>query len=294
MMIKGSLVALITPMNDDGSVNFKKLEELVEYHVENQTDGIVVIGTTGESSTLTHEEDEAVAKFVIDKANKRIPVIVGSGSNCTEVAVRQSIKFEKMGADALLVITPYYNKTNEEGMIKHFEAVADAVNIPVIMYNVPSRTGCSLSVNAVAKLSKHKNIKGIKEASGNISYVTKIAKYLNDDFVMYSGNDDMIVPILSMGGVGVISVAANILPSQIHNLVYDYLNGDIEEARLAQIKYLEVINNLFIETNPIPIKEAMNYLGYNVGPNRLPLYKMSENNAEILHKSIDRLKGEDL
>lgn len=293
-MVKGSLVALITPMNEDGSVNFKKLEELVEYHIENQTDGIVVIGTTGESSTLSHEEDEAVAKFVIEKANKRIPVIVGSGSNCTETAVRQSVKFEKMGADALLVITPYYNKTNEEGMIKHFEAVADAVTIPVIMYNVPSRTGCSISVNAVGVLSKHKNIKGIKEASGNISYISKIAKYLNDDFVMYSGNDDMVVPVLSMGGVGVISVAANILPSQMHNLVYDFLNGDIEEARNAQIKYLDLINDLFLETNPIPVKEAMNYLGYNVGPNRLPLYKMSEKNAKILHEAIDALKGEDL
>ena len=293
-MIKGSLVALITPMNEDGSVNFNKLEELVEYHIENQTDGIVVIGTTGESSTLSHEEDEAVAKFVIEKANKRIPVIVGSGSNCTETAVRQSVKFEKMGADALLVITPYYNKTNEEGMIKHFEAVADAVTIPVIMYNVPSRTGCSISVNAVGVLSKHKNIKGIKEASGNISYISKIAKYLNDDFVMYSGNDDMVVPVLSMGGVGVISVAANILPSQMHNLVYDFLNGDIEESRNAQIKYLDLINDLFLETNPIPVKEAMNYLGYNVGPNRLPLYKMSKKNAKILHEAIDALKGEEL
>lgn len=293
-MVKGSLVALITPMNEDGSVNFNKLEELVEYHIENQTDGIVVIGTTGESSTLSHEEDEAVARFVIEKANKRIPVIVGSGSNCTETAVRQSVKFEKMGADALLVITPYYNKTNEEGMIKHFEAVADAVTIPVIMYNVPSRTGCSISVNAVGVLSKHKNIKGIKEASGNISYISKIAKYLNDDFVMYSGNDDMVVPVLSMGGVGVISVAANILPSQMHNLVYDFLNGDIEESRNAQIKYLDLINDLFLETNPIPVKEAMNYLGYNVGPNRLPLYKMSEKNAKILHEAIDALKGEEL
>lgn len=293
-MVKGSLVALITPMNEDGSVNFNKLEELVEYHIENQTDGIVVIGTTGESSTLSHEEDEAVARFVIEKANKRIPVIVGSGSNCTETAVRQSVKFEKMGADALLVITPYYNKTNEEGMIKHFEAVADAVTIPVIMYNVPSRTGCSISVNAVGVLSKHKNIKGIKEASGNISYISKIAKYLNDDFVMYSGNDDMVVPVLSMGGIGVISVAANILPSQMHNLVYDFLNGDIEESRNAQIKYLDLINDLFLETNPIPVKEAMNYLGYNVGPNRLPLYKMSEKNAKILHEAIDALKGEEL
>lgn len=293
-MIKGSLVALVTPMNLDGSVNYEKLEELVEYHVANKTDGIVVIGTTGESSTLTHEEDEAVAKFVINKVKGRIPVVVGSGSNCTEVAVRQSVRFEKMGADALLVITPYYNKTNEEGMIKHFEAVADAVNIPVILYNVPSRTGCSISVRAVGELSKHKNIKGIKEASGNMSYVAQIAKYLNDDFVMYSGNDDIVVPMLSMGAFGVISVAANILPSQMHDMVFDFLEGRIEDARETQIKLLELINNLFIETNPIPIKEAMNYLGYNVGPNRLPLYKMSEKNADILHKSIDKLKGVEL
>lgn len=293
-MIKGSLVALVTPMNLDGSVNYEKLEELVEYHVANKTDGIVVIGTTGESSTLTHEEDEAVAKFVIDKVKGRIPVIVGSGSNCTEVAVRQSVRFEKMGADALLVITPYYNKTNEEGMIKHFESVADAVNIPVILYNVPSRTGCSISVKAVEKLSKHKNIKGIKEASGNMSYVAQISKYINEDFAMYSGNDDIVVPMLSMGASGVISVAANILPSQMHDMVFDFLEGRILDARDTQIKLLELINNLFIETNPIPIKEAMNYLGYNVGPNRLPLYKMSEKNADILHKSIDKLKGVEL
>lgn len=286
MNIKGSIVALVTPMNNDGSVNYAKLEELIEWHIENKTDAILVIGTTGESPTLSHEEDEEVVKFAVEKVAHRVPVIVGSSSNCTETTITQSKKFEKLGADALLIITPYYNKTNEGGMIAHFEAVANSVNIPIILYNVPGRTGCSISVSAVERLSKHPNICGIKEASGNISYVMKIAKYLSDDFCLYSGNDDMIVPVLSAGGVGVISVLANICPKETHDLVMSYLEGDTKKSLDIQLKYLEFINNLFIETNPIPVKEAMNYLGMNVGGYRLPLYPMSDKNREILIKSM--------
>ena len=284
--IKGSIVALVTPMNEDGSVNYNKLEELLEYQIKNSTDAILIIGTTGESPTLSHEEDEEVVSFTVKKVNHRVPVIVGSSSNCTETTVTQSKKFERLGADALLIITPYYNKTNEEGMIHHFETVANSVNIPIIIYNVPGRTGCSVSVSAIAKLSKHPNIMGIKEASGNISYVMKIAKYANDNFRIYSGNDDMIVPVLSAGGVGVISVLANICPKETHDLVMNYLNGKVKESLDIQLKYLDVINNLFIETNPIPVKEAMNYLGMNVGGYRLPLYKMSDKNREILINSM--------
>lgn len=206
IMIKGSIVALITPFNEDGSVNFDKLGELLEMHVENGTDGILVLGTTGESSTMSHEEDDAVVEYTIKKINHRLPVVVGAGSNSTQTAIEKSIKYDQMGADYLLIITPYYNKANEQGMIAHFTSVADAVSIPVIMYNVPGRTGCKLSESAVKVLSQHPNICGIKEASGDISYVMNISRYLNDDFVMYSGNDDMVVPVLSAGGQGVISV----------------------------------------------------------------------------------------
>ncbi len=286
MMVKGSIVALVTPMLEDGSVDYDGLKDLIEFHIANKTDAILVLGTTGESPTLSHEEDEQVAKFTIDQVNKRIPVYVGSGSNSTLTALKQSKKFEEMGADALLVITPYYNKTNDEGMIKHFQTIADGVNIPIVMYNVPGRTGCSISEHAISVLSKHKNIKGIKEASGNIGYVMKVAKYLNDDFVMYSGNDDMIVPVLSAGGIGVISVLANIVPEDVHNLVHEYLNGNTKKSLEIQLKYLNLVDALFIETNPIPVKEAMNYLKMPAGTYRLPLCNMSAKNKEILIKAI--------
>ncbi len=290
-MIKGSLVALVTPFNLDGSVNYKKLEELVLFHIENNTDGLVILGTTGEASTLTFEEEEEIVKLVIKTADKRIPIIVGSGSNSTQTAIMYSQKYCSMGADALLVITPYYNKTNESGMIKHFTAVADSVDIPVIVYNVPGRTGCSISENVIKVISKHKNIVGIKEASGDMSYVMKVAKYLNDDFVMYSGNDDIIVPILSVGGVGVISVLANIMPKETHDLVFDYLNGDTLKSLNSQIKYLDLINSLFLETNPIPVKCIMNYMGFNVGPLRMPLDIMSEPNFNKLKNELESIKG---
>ena len=280
--LKGSIVALITPFHEDGSVNFEKLHELLQWHVANHTDGILVLGTTGESSTMTHEEDDAVVEFTLQTINKRIPVIVGSGSNCTQTAVEKSLKYEEMGADALLVISPYYNKANASGMIQHFLAVADAVHTPIIMYNIPGRTGCSISEEAVAVLSKHEHICGIKEASGNIAYATNIARYLNDDFRMYSGNDDMIVPLLSLGASGVISVLANVMPQETHDMVMAYLHHDVDTALQIQLDNLDLIHALFIEVNPIPVKEALNLMGKQVGGYRLPLCEMSEEHKEVL------------
>lgn len=284
--LQGSIVALITPFQEDGSVNFEKLKELLEWHVAHQTDGILVLGTTGESSTMTHEEDDAVVEFTLKTINKRIPVIVGSGSNCTQTAVEKSLKYEAMGADALLVISPYYNKANASGMIQHFTAVADAVHTPIIMYNIPGRTGCNISEDAVAVLSKHENICGIKEASGNIAYATNIARYLNDEFRMYSGNDDMIIPLLSLGASGVISVLANVMPQETHNMVMAYLNKDNETALAIQLQNLDLIHALFIEVNPIPVKEALNLMGMQVGGYRLPLCEMTPEHKAILEAKL--------
>ncbi|HAM31675.1 MAG TPA: 4-hydroxy-tetrahydrodipicolinate synthase [Erysipelotrichaceae bacterium] len=286
-MIQGSIVALITPFHEDGSVNFEKLKELVEWHIANKTDGILVLGTTGESSTMTHEEDDSVVACVIETVNKRVPVIVGAGSNNTATMLKKSIDYEKMGADQLLLISPYYNKTNEEGMILHFKTVADAVHIPIILYNIPGRTGCSISEHAISVLSKHPNIKGIKEASGNMSYAMNISRYLNDDFVMYSGNDDIIVPMLSLGSSGVISVLANILPKQTHELVKKYLDGDTKGSLALQQQYLDLIHALFVEVNPIPVKEAMNQMGMNAGGYHLPLTEMSEDHKELMKQCLE-------
>ena len=287
MLVKGSIVALVTPFHEDGSVNFEKLGELLEFHVANKTDGILVLGTTGETPTMTHEEDDSIVQYAIEKVNKRVPVYVGAGSNCTATMLKYCQKYEAMGCDGLLVITPYYNKANEEGIYQHFKVVADAVHIPLILYNVPGRTGCSIPYSVVEKLSKHPNVAAIKEASGNISYLAKIARLASDDFMIYSGNDDMIVPVLSLGGSGVISVVANILPEETHNMVMEYLNGNVEKAKDMQLEYLEVINDLFLETNPIPVKEAMNMMGMGVGGYRLPLTSMSEANKAKLRKAME-------
>ena len=286
-MIKGSIVALVTPFHEDGSVNFEKLKELVEWHIANQTDGILVLGTTGESSTMTHEEDDSVVQCVIETVAKRVPVIVGAGSNNTNTMLKKSIDYEKMGADQLLLISPYYNKTNEEGMIQHFKTVADAVHIPIILYNIPGRTGCSISEHAVAVLSQHPNIQGIKEASGNLSYAMNISKYLHDDFVMYSGNDDIIVPMMSLGSSGVISVLANVLPNETHEMVHAYLDGDAKKALAIQHQYLDLIHALFVEVNPIPVKEAMNQMGMQIGGYRLPLTQMSEAHKELMKQRLE-------
>ena len=284
--VRGSLVALVTPFNDDGSVNFEKLGELIDFHLENETDALVILGTTGESSTMSHEEDNAVCEYTVKRVAGRIPVICGSGSNDTRTMLEKSLAFERLGADGLLIITPYYNKANEEGIYRHFATVADAVKIPCILYNVPGRTGCSISEANVARLSKHPNIIGIKEASGNISYATKIARHLSDDFVMYSGNDDMIVPMLALGASGVISVLANVAPRETHRMVMDFLEGRVKESRDLQLKLLEVTNDLFIEVNPIPVKEALNLMGKDVGGYRLPLCPMTEAHRETLRRSM--------
>lgn len=291
MKIEGSYVALITPMNEDFSVNYDSLGKLIDFHIENKTDGLVILGTTAESPTLSSEEKEEIVRFTIERVNKRIPVIVGSGSNSTEHAIEASQKYEELGADGLLVITPYYNKTNENGMIAHFKAIASSVKLPIIMYNVPSRTGCSLSIKAIEVLSKIDNIIGLKEATGNISFVAKASKYINENFNIVSGNDDQIVPVMSLGGSGVISVWANIMPKTVHDITAYMLEGNVTKACELQMKYLDVCNDLFIETNPIPVKEAMNYLGLEAGPCRLPLAGMDDANKKVLYKTIEEIRG---
>ena len=288
-MIQGSIVALITPFNEDGSVNYDRLRELVDWHIEEGTDAILALGTTAETPTLTMKEEDEIARIVIEQTAGRVPVIVGSGSNNTMMAVEQSLKFQEMGADALLVITPYYNKTSKAGMVYHFTQVADAVDIPVYVYNVPGRTGVSITYEALAEISQHKNIVGIKEASGDMSLVSKFAKLINENFNVYSGNDDINLPILSVGGAGVISVLANILPKETHELAMAYINGDTDKARDMQMKYLDFINALFIETNPIPIKEAMNMVGLNVGGYRMPLCPMADDTRAVLRGEMEKL-----
>ena len=288
-MIRGSIVALITPFCEDGSVNYDRLRELIDWHVEQQTDAILVLGTTAETPTLTLKEEDEIARIAIEQAAGRVPIIVGSGSNNTMVALEQSLKYERMGADALLVITPYYNKASKAGMVYHFTQIADAVHIPIYVYNVPGRTGVSISYEALAEISRHKNIVGIKEASGDMSLVSRFAKLIDEGFNVYSGNDDINLPILSVGGAGVISVLANILPKETHELAMAYLDGDTEKARAMQMKYLDFINALFIETNPIPIKEAMNLAGMNVGGYRMPLCPMAEDTKAVLRGEMEKL-----
>lgn len=286
----GSLVALATPFSPDGQVDYKQLEALVEFQLEHHTDGIVALGTTAETPTLSQEEKDKIAQTVIGKVAGRIPVIVGAGSNDTLHAAALARRYEAMGADGLLVVTPYYNKANKSGMLAHFRTIADGVNIPILLYNVPSRTGCSIPLDVLEELSHHKNIVGIKEASGNIAYVTAAARLLNQDFCMLSGNDDEVLPLLALGGSGVISVLANIAPDQTHELVSSYQSGDIAHARDVQLKYLELIHALFAETSPAPLKEAMNLLGMKVGSCRLPLGPVSESTRQRLEKALTILK----
>lgn len=284
-MFKGSGVALVTPFNEDLSVNYKRIEELVDYHCENNTDALIILGTTGEASTLTKEEKEEIVKVVIEKNKKRLPVIVGAGSNDTMTAIELSKRYEELGADGLLLVTPYYNKGNEDGIYKHYISIADFVNIPIILYNIPGRTGVNLSINLLKRLSKHKNIIGLKEASGDISYATEVAREV-PELMMYSGNDDITVPLLSIGAVGTISVLANIEPGISHNMVETYLNGDVVESRRLQLKYNGLVKALFIEVNPVPIKKAMNMLGKIVGNCRLPLGDLSEGSVKILEQEL--------
>jgi 4-hydroxy-tetrahydrodipicolinate synthase len=290
MKIQGSIVALITPFHPDGSVNFPRLGELLDFHIYNQTDAILVLGTTGESSAMSREEDEAVCSFTVDRVAGRVPVLAGSGSNCTQTMVEKSLAYQRLGADGLLLVSPYYNKTNAEGMYRHFATAAEAVEIPCLLYNVPGRTACSIPEAVVKRLAAHPNIAGIKEASGDLGYASRIARFLSDDFVMYSGNDDVILPMMALGASGAISVAANILPRQIKALVARFLAGDLEGARELQMRYLELIRCLFLEVNPIPIKEAMNLLGMEVGGCRLPLAPMGPSAQAALRAAMEEVE----
>lgn len=285
MLFKGSGVALVTPFNENG-VDFETLGKLVEYHLDNCTDAIIACGTTGEATTMNDDEQLSVIKYVVDKVNKRIPVIAGTGSNDTSHSIYLSQQAEKFGADGLLIITPYYNKANQKGLKLHFETIAKSVNIPIIMYNVPGRTCVNLKPSMVAELAKIDNIVAVKEASGDLAQVADIAKLVPDDFAIYSGNDDSILQLLSVGGSGVISVLANICPKETHDLVHKFLNGDIEGSRKLQLDMMPLIHALFIEVNPIPVKTAMNLLGFNVGGFRLPLAEMDDKNLEILKQEL--------
>lgn len=284
-IFKGAGVAIITPMNEDGSINFDKLGELIEFNIANHTDAIIICGTTGESATMTDEEHQDCITYAIKKADGRIPVIAGTGSNDTKYAVALSKHAEEQGADALLVVTPYYNKCSQEGLIKHYYAIANAVNIPIIAYNVPSRTGTNIAVSTCVELSKHKNIAAIKEASGDISRVAQIRAACGDDLDVYSGNDDQIIPILSLGGKGVISVLSNCMPKETHDICELCFENKYEEASQLALKLLEFTNGLFMDVNPIPVKEALNIMGFEVGECRLPLCKMPQ-------AKIDKLKSQ--
>ena len=287
--ITGSIVALITPFTEDGKVNYEKLGELLDWHTANSTDAILILGTTSESPTMSHEEDLEICRYSVERVAGRVPVIASSGSNSTQTVIEKSLDLQDAGADAVMNIAPYYNKANKKGMYHHFADVADAIDIPLIIYNVPGRTGCSVPADVVGELSKHERIIGIKEASGDLSYVAKIAKYANENFAIYSGNDDVILPVLSLGGSGVISVLANVMPKETHDMVMSYLNGDTKAALAEQLRLMNLINNLFIEVNPIPVKEAMNLMGMNVGGFRLPLCEMEDEHREILRDSMAKV-----
>ncbi|MBD5105009.1 MAG: 4-hydroxy-tetrahydrodipicolinate synthase [Ruminococcaceae bacterium] len=282
----GAAVAIVTPMHEDGSVNYDKLGEIIDAQINSSTDAIVICGTTGESATLSGEEHMECIRYAVEKVNKRVPVIAGTGSNDTAYAVEMSADAEKVGVDALLLVTPYYNKTSQRGLITHFTAIADAVNIPIILYNVPSRTGCKIEISTYKELAKHKNIVATKEACGDISFVAEIAA--ETDLAIYSGNDSEILPIMSLGGKGVISVASNIIPKEIHDLTQYALKGDYKTAAEMQLKYLSLIKALFCDVNPIPVKEAMNLMGMEVGECRLPLLKPEESKTELIKSELKK------
>lgn len=281
----GAAVAIVTPFNEDG-INYPELKKLIDFNIENGTDAIVIAGTTGESSTMTDDEHREVIKFTVEYVNRRIPVIAGTGSNDTMYALGLSKYAEEVGVDGLLLVTPYYNKTTQKGLIKHYTYIADRVNVPIILYNVPSRTGVNISLDSYVELAKHPNIVATKEASGDLSTIAKIRSACGDNLHVYSGNDDQIVPILSLGGKGVISVLSNVMPKEAHDICKLYFEGKVKESSDLQVKYLDLINVLFIEVNPIPVKTALKLMGYNVGPLRMPLFDMEEKNLEVLRKEL--------
>ena len=278
----GAGVAIVTPFTKDNKINYDKLAELLEFQIANKTDAIIICGTTGEGSTLDHEEHSEAIRFTVEVVNKRIPVIAGTGSNDTNYAVKLSNEAEKAGVDGLLSVTPYYNKTSQRGLIEHFNYIADRVSVPIILYNVPSRTGVDIKPETYLELSKHERIVGAKEANGDISSVAKTISLCGPDFALYSGNDDQVAALMSLGGKGSISVLSNILPEVAHNIPAKFLAGDYEGSRKLQLEYLDLCNNLFIDVNPIPVKEAMNMMGMDVGDCRLPLYRMTDAARETL------------
>ena len=289
-LFTGSGVAIVTPFNENNEINFEKLGELIDWQIENKTDAIVICGTTGEASTLHNDEHRAAIKYAVERVNKRVPVIAGTGSNNTDHAIDNSQYAEEVGVDGLLLVTPYYNKATQNGLIKHFTMIADKVNVPIILYNVPSRTGVNIAAETVAELAKHKNIQGIKEASGDIGYLAEVARLVPEDFYIYSGNDNMIVPILSLGGHGVISVIANVMPEETHNIVELYHTGQVKESAKLQLALNPLVNSLFIEVNPIPVKTALNLMGKEVGHLRAPLCEMDDCNLAILKKELQNYK----
>ena len=287
MIFKGSAVALVTPFDENGNVNFDKIKELVDFQIENGTDAIVACGTTGEASTMNDEEHLAAIKAIIDATDKRVPVIAGTGGNDTAHSIYLSQEAEKLGADALLIITPYYNKANKSGLRKHFVSIANSVKVPIILYNVPSRTKVNIPPALVADLARNvDNIVALKEACGDLAQVAEVCRLVPDDFAVYSGNDDSILPLLSLGGSGVISVLANVCPRETHDLVAKFFEGDIEGSRKLQLGMKPLIDALFIEVNPVPVKTAVNLLGFNVGDLRLPLAEMEEEDLEVLKREL--------
>lgn len=292
VLFEGCGTAIATPFNENG-VNYEEFKRIIENQIENEVDSIIVCGTTGEASTMTKDERKQTIKFVIDTVNRRTKVIAGTGSNNTKEAVEMSKYAESVGVDGVLVVTPYYNKTTQKGLIAHYTEIAKSISIPIILYNVPSRTGVNILPETCLELSKIENIVAIKEASGNISQVAKIAKLCGEDLIIYSGNDDQIIPILSLGGKGVISVLSNVMPKYTHDMVKKYLNGQVKEACRMQLDVLDLINSLFCEVNPIPVKYALNLIGYDYGVPRLPLIELSDENKDIIRNTIERHRKRD-
>ena len=286
-IFKGAGVAIVTPMKENGDVNFEKLGEILEEQIAAGTDAVIICGTTGESSTLSHEEHMETIRYTIDKVNKRIPVVAGTGSNCTETAIMMSQEAERMGADGLLLVSPYYNKATQKGLIAHYTAIANSVKLPIILYNIAGRTGINIEPKTLLYLAENvENIVAVKEASGNISQIADVAAMCKGKLDIYSGNDDQITPIMALGGIGVISVLSNIAPRYTHDLAMSYLNGDVQKSCEMQLKALPLVRALFCEVNPIPVKAAMNLMGKEVGPLRMPLTEMEEEHKETLKKAM--------
>lgn len=286
-IFKGSGVAIVTPMHENGEVDYGQYAKLLEFQIANGTDAIIACGTTGESSTLTHEEHLEVIRYCVEVVAGRVPVVAGTGSNCTETAVYLSREAEKLGADALLLVSPYYNKATQNGLYAHYKAVADSVKLPILLYNVPSRTGCNILPETVVRLCRDvKNIVGVKEASGNIGQIARLAALAGGDVDIYSGNDDQIVPIMSLGGQGVISVLANVAPRQTHEICQAYLDGDVKKSLQLQLDAMELYEALFCEVNPIPVKKALSLMGMGGGALRMPLSEMEPANVQRLEKAM--------